>query len=94
MIWKRDILTPGRKIYGTWLVKSTRSPPKTWTNTSLVNEVSVMHALLASGVELTLTVVNAVNEDSFQLNYFSDLTFSGSVVIETVGVLFAIRIAI
>lgn len=53
-----------------------------------------MHGLLLSGIELALTVGNAVNREAFQLNSFSDLIFGGSVVIETVGFLFAMGMAL
>lgn len=63
-------------------------------NISSVNKISVMHALLLSGIELTLIVGNAVNENAFQPSSFSDLIFGGSVVIEAVGVLFAIGMSV
>lgn len=53
-----------------------------------------MHGLLLSSIELALTVGNAVNRKAFQLNSFSDLIFGGSVVIEAVGLVFAMGMAL
>lgn len=58
------------------------------------HKVYAMHGLLLSGIELALTVSNAVNQGAFQLNSFSDVIFGGSVVIEAVGFAFAIAMAL
>ncbi|CAM9442761.1 unnamed protein product [Laminaria digitata] len=53
-----------------------------------------MHGLILSGIELALTVGNAVNQEAFQLNSFPDVIFGGSVVIEAVGFVFAMGMAV
>lgn len=63
-------------------------------NTISAYKVYAMHGLLLSGIELALTVGNALNQEAFQLNSFSALIFGGSVVIEAVGFAFAMGMAV
>lgn len=63
-------------------------------NSGSAIKVYAMHGLLLSGIELALTVGNAVNREAFQLNSFSDLIFGGSVVIEVVGFALAMGMAL
>ncbi|CAM9442692.1 unnamed protein product, partial [Laminaria digitata] len=65
-----------------------------FANTVSANKVYAIHGLILSGIELALTVGNADNEDAFQLNSFSDLIFGGSVLIEAVGFVFAMGMAV
>lgn len=55
-----------------------------------VNKISTLQALTISGLELALTLGNALKKDAFQFNSGSDLIFGGSALMEVVGFLFAI----
>lgn len=59
-----------------------------------INKISVMQALMISCLELALTLGNALDEDAFRFESGSDLIFGGSALIEAVGVLFAISMAL
>ena len=57
-------------------------------------KVYAIHGLILSGIELALTIGNALNQEAFQLKSFSDLIFGGSVVIEGIGLVFAMGMAV
>ncbi|CAM9344388.1 unnamed protein product [Ectocarpus sp. 8 AP-2014] len=59
-----------------------------------VNKISTLQALTISGLELALTLGNAVKKEAFQFSSGSDLIFGGSALIEVVGFLFAIWMAL
>lgn len=59
-----------------------------------VNKISTLQALTISGLELALTLGNALKKEAFQFSSGSDLIFGGSALIETVGFLFAIWMAL
>lgn len=59
-----------------------------------VNRISIMQALMISCLELALSLGNALDEDAFRFESGSDVIFGGSALIEAVGVLFAIGMAL
>lgn len=54
------------------------------------NNISIMQSLMISGLELALTLGNALDKDAFEFESGSDLIFGGSALMEAVGLLFAI----
>lgn len=58
------------------------------------NKISIMQALMISCLELALSLGNALDEDAFRFDSGSDVIFGGSALIEAVGVLFAIWMAL
>lgn len=59
-----------------------------------LNKISIMQALMISCLELALSLGNALDEDAFRFESGSDVIFGGSALIEAVGVLFAISMAL
>lgn len=59
-----------------------------------LNKISIMQALMISCLQLALSLGNALDEDAFRFESGSDLIFGGSALIEAVGVLFAISMAL
>lgn len=58
------------------------------------NKISIMQALMISCLELALSLGNALDEKAFRFSSGSDVIFGGSALIEAVGVLFAIWMAL
>eukprot|EP00752_Nemacystus_decipiens_P009487 g8482.t1 len=59
-----------------------------------LNKISILQALMISCLELALTLANALDKGAFRFESGSDLIFGGSALIEAVGVLFAISMAL
>lgn len=64
------------------------------TRKTTTNRISIMQALMISGLELALSLGNALDEEAFRFESGSDVIFAGSALIETVGVLFALWMAL
>lgn len=64
------------------------------TRKTTTNRISIMQALMISGLELALSLGNALDEEAFRFESGSDVIFGGSALIETVGVLFALWMAL
>lgn len=59
-----------------------------------LNKISIMQALMISCLELALSLGNALDEDAFRFESGSDVIFGGSALVEAVGVMFAISMAL
>lgn len=56
--------------------------------------VATTHAVVISGLELALSLTNALDEDAFQLDTYTKLVFVCSAATEAVGFIFAVFVAL
>lgn len=59
-----------------------------------LTKVATLHAVIISGLEFALSLINALVADAFKLNSLTNAVFGASAAMEAVGLVFAMYMAL